>query len=353
MDTNTDLSAQTKSFLDECERGLSIKDSLPDTAQRMALCTAKTTNDLVEAVAQIVQRDAVIVALQQGKRVLIDFSSGDTPITAESLQQAREELNSSGYSLLVGKVSEYSCKLLVGKHSPLSRRQSRLLWLAPSTARLVTATTWERAWRNLFRVNPQVDTQNKRIDRKSKAKLSDSRGANLLTEAEKKEAAKKEAEEQARQWSADYSARQRERMQRLAEREEKEQQRIADRSAKKKAQIQLLAEQELRNAAGREERDNEILLRFDLLQRGDLSYTQPWALSRNADGRYSLNPNFVCRSKRIDTFELAVLRTKKGLIVYLPPDFDDQKNCGQNSYKCFRSSQDNFEWFPVKIAGRS
>ncbi len=352
MDPNTTLSEETQRFITEYQRGMSIKDSLPDTAQAMALCTVKMTNDLVEAVAQIVQRDAVIVTLQQGRRVLIDFSSADTPITAESLQQAREELNSSGYSLLVGKVSEYSCKLLVGKHSPLSRRQSRLLWLAPSTVLMTAATAWARAWRKLFEVSPKVDTRNERIDRKSTSKLSKSNAANLLKEAERREAEEEERQRSAAK-RARRKARKKERAKQLAEQEKQQQQCIADKKARKKEQIQLLAKQELQEAAGREERDNEILLRFDLLQRGELGYAQPWALSRKEDRSYWLNPNFVCRSKRIGTFDMAVMQTSRGLIVYLPPNFDDLTKFEQANYKCFHSCQDNFEWFQVRIAGRS
>lgn len=347
MDKHTNLSPQTERLLIEYQRRLSIKDSLPDTAQVMAECTVKMTNDLVEAVAQIVQRDAVIVALQQGRRVLIDFSSADTPITAEALQLATEELNSSGYSLLVGKVSEYSCKLLVGKHSPLSRRQSRMLWLAPSAARLVTATTWERAWRKLFRVGHKLDTQGGRNNRKSKAKLSKSNAAHLLKEAEKRE-----AEEEKRQRSADGAALKKERMQQLAQQKEKEQQRIADRNARRKAKTQLLAERELRNDVDRNEKEKQALLIFDSLRPGERAYTQPWALSRAGAGGYLLNPNFTCRLTRTSTFDMAVMLTSKGLLVYLPPNFDDLVKCKQTSNKCFKSSQDNFEWFPVKIAQR-
>ncbi len=348
MDKHTHLSPQTESLVVEYERGLSIKDKLPDTAQVMALYTVKMTNDLVEAVAQIVQRDAVIVALQQGRQVLIDFSSADTPITTEALQLATEELNSSGYSLLAAKVSEDSCKLLVGKHSPLSRRQSRLLWLAPSAARLVTATTWERAWRKLFRISPKFDTSGGRIDSKSKAKLSKSNAANLLKEAEKRE-----AEEEKRQRSADGAALKKERMQQLAQQKEKEQQSIADRNARRKAKTQLLAKRELRNDVGRNEREKQALLNFDSLRTGERAYTQPWALSRAGAGGYLLHPNFTCRLTRIGTFDMAVMRTSRGLLVYLPPNFDELSKCKQTSNKCFKSSQDNFEWFQVKIAGRS
>lgn len=347
MDKHTHLSPQTESFLVEYQRGLSIKDNLPDTAQVMALYTVKMTNDLVEAVAQIVQRDAVIVALQQGRRVLIDFSSADTPITAEALKLATEELNSSGYSLLAAKVSEYSCKLLVGKHSPLSRRQSRLLWLAPSAARLVAATTWERAWRKLFRVSPKVDTKNARIKRKSTAKLSKSNAANLLKEAERER-----AEEEKRQRSADEAARKRTQIQQLAEQKERQQQLTADRSARRKAKIQLLAERELRNDVGRNEREKQALLHFDSLRQGERCYTQPWALSCTGAGRYLLHPNFTCRLTRIATFDMAVLRTRRGLLVYLPPNFDDLAKCKKTLNQCFKTSQDNFEWFPVKIAQR-
>ena len=294
MDTHSHLSPETESFVVEYGRGMSIKDSLPDTAQAIALCTVKMTNDLVEAVAQIVQRDAVIVTLQQGRRVLIDFSSADTPITAESLQQAREELNSSGYSLLVGKVSEYSCKLLVGKHSPLSRRQSRLLWVTPSTVRFIIGLTWKRVRKTL-----------------NSALIEDEDNYRAKTEP----------------WSNLLNSR------------------------------QGVSRQGSRTTTrGDYWRYNSDAcdIPIEALSAGNDAFTVPWALNRNDDGSYWLNPKYTCGERKRGTMQMRVRRTREGLIVNLPKKkLNHQRAVNQSYDDSFETNQADFEWVLVNSEPRS
>lgn len=161
------LSPETNGLVAEYHRGLLIKDSLPDIEQVIALTEAKTANNIVEAVAKRCQKEAAVIALQQGRQLIVDFCSGDTAITLAAIQRATAELNSSGYSLLVGKISSNHYRLSVKKHSSLGKRQSRLLWAAPDSVRFIIGQTWERAWSKIRGVTSEDNARNAAIDYKT------------------------------------------------------------------------------------------------------------------------------------------------------------------------------------------
>lgn len=142
------LSDETAELVAQIERELSVKEKLPDTAQVMAVYVVTMTTKVIKTVHNQLTNEAVVVALHQGKLVPIDFNS-KTAITAEAVQHAREGLNRSGYSLLVRKVSRNHYKLFVGKLRAVSKRQSRLLWAAPSTVSFIIGLTWEKALQKL------------------------------------------------------------------------------------------------------------------------------------------------------------------------------------------------------------
>lgn len=162
MNRTAFLSDQTAALVAQYEKGLSIIEKLPDTAQVMALYVATITTEVITAV-QNQLTDEAVVTLYQGKIVPIDFNS-ETPITAEALRHAREGLNSKGYFLLVCEVSRNHYKLLVGKHRAMSKRQSRLLWAAPSTVSFIIGLTWEKALRKLSVIFPKDYVRNAQID---------------------------------------------------------------------------------------------------------------------------------------------------------------------------------------------
>lgn len=83
---------------------------------------------------------------------------------------------------------------------------------------------------------------------------------------------------------------------------------------------------------------------IDSLPKDDTGYIIPWALKRNEDGSYWLDPKRKCVNRAMGTAEMAVKWTTEGPMVLLPKDF---KTIGQSNYECFATNQANFEWVLV------
>ena len=303
------LSDQTAALVAQYEKGLSIIEKLPDTAQVMALYVAKMTTKVITAV-QNQLTDEAVVTLHQGKIVPIDFNS-ETPITAEALQHAREGLNSKGYFLLVCEVSRNHYKLLVGKHRAMSKRQSRLLWAAPSTVSFIIGLTWEKALRKLSGIFPKDDLRNAQIDAES-AWIEEAIQRQKVKE--QKRAAENPAAMDDKTWEIQNHLRYRE------------------------AEAIIRARRRAREYGER---------RIDSLPKGETGYIIPWALQSNEDGSYWLDPKRKCVNRAMGTSEMEVKWTRKGPMVLLPKDFNYQRTIKQSNYECFAGNKANFKWVLV------
>lgn len=299
------LSDQTAALVDQYEKGLSIIEKLPDTAQVMALYVATITTKVIAAV-QNQLTDEAVVTLHQGKIVPIDFNS-ETPITAEALQHAREGLNRKGYFLLVCEVSRNHYKLLVGKHRAMSKRQSCLLWAAPSTVSFIIGLTWEKALRKLRGIFPEDDARDAQIDAES---------------ARIEAAIQKQKVEEQRRAAENPAA-------------------MDDETREIQRHLRYREAQALKHALEYGERS------IDSLPKGDRGYAVPWALQRNKDGSYWLDPKGTCLNRAMGTAKMEVKWTPKGPMVFLPKDFNYQRTIKQSYYECFATNQANFKWVLV------
>lgn len=286
------VSSETGRLTKEYLRRLSITDSLPESAQAMAEFELKKSNEILAAVINQIKREPIFVALQKGKWQSIDFRSDDTPLTAEVVENARAALNSLGYSLLVVKASQNLYKLLVAKHSAVSKPQSRLLWVAPNTVSSVISLAWKRTWE------------------KARQKLH-----SALVED-------KRSHQGNRSLSNQFNSKQRDSRQRSGK---------------------TAPSNNWRN-----HRDDCEIFPLEALSVGKYAYTIPWGLDRNDDGTYWFSDRLICSKSPGGTAVMKIHRTEEGVQGLLPKNFDYHTVIKGHKYECFRYEVcQNFEWVPI------
>lgn len=290
----TGVSSETERLTKEYLRRLSIADSLPDPEQAMAEFELKQCNQILTAVTDRIKQEPVLVALQMGEWQVIDFRSGDTPITVEVVQSTRAVLNSSGYSLLVVKASRNMYKLFVAKHTALSRPQSRLLWVAPKMLRsiimLVCKRTCEAALQKV-RSGLIEDGDFHQGNRSYSNKFNSGRRVSSQPPGKAKSD---------RNW--------------------------------------------------RNNTDDCDVFPIEALSLGNYAYTVPWALHRSADGTYWFHGGLICSRSNGGTAVMKVRRREEGIQVFLPKNLAGATIKELYRQGCFiHGAQQDFEWVKTEI----
>lgn len=290
----TGVSSETERLTKEYLRRLSIADSLPDPAQAMAEFELKQCNQILTAVTDRIRQEPALVALQMGEWQVIDFRSGDRPITVEVAKSARAALNSSGYSLLMVKASGNLYKLFVAKHTAVSKPQSRLLWMAPrvvcSVIKLACKTNWEAARQKL---------------------------RSGLIEDE-------HCHQSNRSYSNSFNS-----VQRVS----------SQRPGKTKS-----------GSNWRNNTDDCDIFPIEALSLGNQAYTVPWALNRSGDGTYWFHGGLICSRSNGGTAVMKVRRREEGIQVFLPKNLAGATIKELYRQGCFiHGAQQDFEWVNTEI----